>query len=688
MRFRSKGLIIILLLSIPISFLLSDEIFFNKRYADRIRSFLSSLKITDNATILTGTNKGLVLIDVKNGKYKKLWNEGTVYKILKTSYGYFFLSNRGIIFTDNLESNKFIKIIPSYKKLKIYDNDKAKIIYEPDDFIDIKVDLKNDSNLIVITKSRAYLSFDRGKSWSFLANPAGIDGIKSCSLYTNKDSYVVIGHSIKGVFVKNLSKKSNWQKIKIPSFDPILSEISDILINEESNKLKLYISTNFLAKLFKIDIDDFNIEKEVVLNDDFDIAEALFSDDSNIYFTGRSGLFSYSISNFSKKRTNLFLLLENFRDILNENLEFDSLVIESSDKIFLNLSNLWIVDNNKVLTNSSKKRTGVYITTDMLLSKDGLNKVIKFLSDYKFNTVVFDMKDDWGNLRFYPNNDYLRSFNSYKRVIDVDYVISEFKKRDIYLVARLVLFKDRNLFYYNNSELALFDKKSDKPWRPYVLLPDGSKIFKEEYWVDPYSEKVWEYNVLIAKELESRGFDEIQFDYIRFPTDGDNIDDYYSRYNSDNLEKRAIIESFFIYVRKNIKSYISIDIYGANGWYRSSCQTGQDIEMLKKYVDIICPMFYPSHFDDKFLFYPPFEDRPYRIYYYGNLRSFYIAKKNVIIRPWLQAFKLKVDYDKQFFSKRYIKKQIEGCDESVGFGYTFWNPSGKYSYLDFLIREN
>ena len=204
-------------------------------------------------------------------------------------------------------------------------------------------------------------------------------------------------------------------------------------------------------------------------------------------------------------------------------------------------------------------------------------------------------------------------------------------------------------------------------------------VYFDEYWVDPYCEKVWEYNVQVAKELIERGFDEIQFDYIRFPTDGTNLGKAKYRYQEKGMDMESALISFLSYARENIKAPIGIDIYGSNGWYRSGSRTGQDVELLSDYVDVICPMFYPNHFEQNFLAYQPEIERPYRIYYYGTYRNAQIARDKVLIRPWAQAFYLNVSYDRKYYNKDYVRRQIFGVRDSMNNGYMYWNNSGRYS---------
>lgn len=177
------------------------------------------------------------------------------------------------------------------------------------------------------------------------------------------------------------------------------------------------------------------------------------------------------------------------------------------------------------------KKSQFYASVYQLRNSAGIEKYKKIISDNKLNSVVIDMKDDYGLLRFEPNSQLLKQkgkVTQYK--INLEQVVSEFKKDGVYLIARIVVFKDRNLASYDKGKYAVWNSSTNSPWigirgKEDVTDENGNlsgtkTVYYDENWVDPYSEEVWEYNVEIAKELVSRGFDEIQFDYIRFPTDG------------------------------------------------------------------------------------------------------------------------------------------------------------------------
>ncbi|GHV75021.1 hypothetical protein AGMMS49940_23230 [Spirochaetia bacterium] len=206
--------------------------------------------------------------------------------------------------------------------------------------------------------------------------------------------------------------------------------------------------------------------------------------------------------------------------------------------------------------------------------------------------------------------------------------------------------------------------------------------------MDPYSEVVWEYTAAIAEELHRRGFDEIQFDYIRFPTDGVNLGDAQYRWRENGMDMESAILSFMRHIRSRVDAPISIDIYGANGWYRTGARTGQEVELLAPYVDVICPMYYPSHFEQDFLAQNPAELRPYRIYYQGTQRTERIGRGQIIVRPYVQAFFLNVSYDRKYYNPDYVRRQIEGVRDAGGNGFIYWNNSGRYDDIPLQTALN
>ena len=322
-------------------------------------------------------------------------------------------------------------------------------------------------------------------------------------------------------------------------------------------------------------------------------------------------------------------------------------------------------------------KDGLYLQTGFVVNKAAREKYMALATSLGLNSIVVDIKDDSGKLRFSPLSPALAGMDNGGEVLDIEGFAEEAHRRGMYLIARIVVFKDEALYRRDGGALALRDAASGLPWRG--LKQDGQP--NQELWVDPYSPEVWRYNVEIAKEVTARGFDEVQFDYIRFPTDGTNLASARFPASVAGMSQEAALESFLRYARKNLAAPIGVDIYGYNGWYRTGAGTGQNLEMLAKYVDVVCPMFYPSHFEQGFQAQAPAELRPYRIYKLGTLRASAIARGKALIRPYVQAFYLDVSYDQAYYGKKYVLQEIRGVRDGIDQGMTFWNNAGRYDDL-------
>ncbi|MDR2516519.1 MAG: hypothetical protein LBC88_03955 [Spirochaetaceae bacterium] len=371
-------------------------------------------------------------------------------------------------------------------------------------------------------------------------------------------------------------------------------------------------------------------------------------------------------------------------------------------------------------------REGIYLPANHAMDERLLARHLATIESRNLNMIVIDMKDDYGRFRFSPENPRLLEKGRVFRPVDIGRFLADMKARGVYTVARIVVFKDPELARRENGRYAVWDRRLNRPWRGYFdvrvrkdreqqnsadleteILPDGGaeaeyeilRTFYDEQWVDPYSEEVWEYTALLAEELNRRGFDEIQFDYIRFPTDGQNLEDARYRWREAGMDMESAMLSFLRHIRSRLDCPLSADIYGANGWYRTGARTGQEVELMAPYIDVICPMYYPSHFEQNFLAQHPAEERPRRIYYQGTLRTARIGRGKVIVRPYVQAFYLNVSYDRQYYNTEYVLREVLGVRAAGGFparglppardllpaygGLTYWNNAGRYNDLPF-----
>lgn len=310
---------------------------------------------------------------------------------------------------------------------------------------------------------------------------------------------------------------------------------------------------------------------------------------------------------------------------------------------------------------------GLYFTGTSI----GGNKILGNLDRYKelgINTIVFDAKDIGGDLSYYSRVPEVRRLNTHeKRSIDnIEKFISTLKEKGFYTVARMAVFHD-HLLRKKDPSLAIRSRGGGL-WNPEA----------KEKWCDPTNKKVQDYNIAMALELADMGVDEIQFDYIRFPTRGNGSEAAF-KYDFGRMSREEAITHFLKRAHEAIaarKTRLSIDIFGVVAWGKGVDieSTGQRIELLARHCDIISPMLYPSHFNDDFDGYARPGDNPYYFIYSGCQKVLRLAGKKAIVRPWLQAFRWRVSN----YNSSYILTQIKATNESGAKGYLFWNASNDY----------
>lgn len=670
---------------------------------------IKRVQIDETKNTLLATENGLKKINA-NGKQTTLWKEGAVQQILPVENSFYFITSKGILYTSDLQNFELRNnglptyIIKKFKKGETSHETKAQ------DLKDLAFNPLNPLEMVTATKERVYLTRDGGLNWTNIGSASlrtnGIKAVAVASMKTGtpgqNETVVFMAHSILGFwFYKPDAAKPDWLDANrgLECSDPNNSsdEVSDILpvVAQDGDKnqwCEIFLAQTFMPRIYHFDLDAQRSACIYKGTEPCDTIDSLWQNGNTISFIAPGKIASFDMTtNFASD------LNSALQDYITEFTKSRELInaawipaenargLKIAGGILLN--ELWLLDSGKILSPYAAKIDGqksLYVPAYQAHLPGGFEKFKKLILDNKLNSLVIDMKDDYGLMRFDAQDPLLTQKGVVsKYALDLDKFVKTFKEENIYLIARIVVFKDRNLSNYNNGQYAVWDKKYNRQWQGISgteTLEDGTTQtrYYDEHWVDPFCPEVWEYNVAIAKELIARGFDEIQFDYIRFPTDGQNLYNASYRWQTQGMDKEGALRSFLSYARENIDAPIGIDIYGANGWYRSGTRTGQDVETLAQYVDVICPMFYPSHFEHKFMNYYPNEERPYRIYYYGTYRNTVIARDRVVVRPWVQAFFLNVPYDRQFYDKEYVLKEVFGVRDSVDRGYMFWNNVANY----------
>jgi len=313
-----------------------------------------------------------------------------------------------------------------------------------------------------------------------------------------------------------------------------------------------------------------------------------------------------------------------------------------------------------------------YLTYFGVGHKEIRGRVLDLAARTELNAVVIDVKGDRGWILYRTEVPEALAVGAQGpgTLKDFDGLMADLKARGIYTIARIVTFKD-NILASSRPDLAIIDTRTGKPWI------DNEKLA----WVDPFREEVWRYNVAIAREAAKRGFDEIQFDYVRFPTDGKLGAAKYASPNNKQTRLPAIA-GFLGLARRELGPlgvYVAADVFGYTAFNENDTDIGQRIEELAPHLDYFCPMVYPSGYHVGI---PGFRNpvqHPYEIVHESvRLIRQRSTHSKVRVRPWLQDFK---DYafDKRIFGVTEVRAQIKGADDAGAVGWMLWNPRNDYT---------
>ncbi|WP_304543749.1 putative glycoside hydrolase [Sulfurimonas microaerophilic] len=326
--------------------------------------------------------------------------------------------------------------------------------------------------------------------------------------------------------------------------------------------------------------------------------------------------------------------------------------------------------NNSIVSLKSIRVKALYLTFwGASNNSPRFKKALELIEKTDVNAVVVDVKNEYGSTLFWTKFKQANSYGAHlKRTNrDIEKFMKLLKEKNIYTIARVVTFKDE-LQASNNYEYAIKKNDANKTiWRNH----------DEMAWVDPYDKRSHEYAIRMAEEAAKVGFDEINFDYVRFPAKAGLC---LSQKNTQENRIKAI-GNFLDLAQERLRKYgvfISVDIYGNVCWSKDDNGIGQTIDSLAKHADYIAPMLYPSGFASGSFGKKYPAKHPYIVIYRSIKHIEYkISPKRV--RPWLQYFK---DYthSKVYYQKEEIQAQIKAADETHTNGWMLWSPSSKYDF--------
>ncbi|MGP1429864.1 MAG: putative glycoside hydrolase [Fusobacterium sp.] len=327
--------------------------------------------------------------------------------------------------------------------------------------------------------------------------------------------------------------------------------------------------------------------------------------------------------------------------------------------------------------NKRVKVRGLYVSAHSVALKGRLDELIELAKKNNINAFVIDIKGDYGELTFPMSdeiNKYTKSANKNPIIKEIEPVIKKLKDNGIYTIARIVSFKDTIYAKENPDKI--------------IVYKDGGKAFTNSdglVWVSAYDKNLWEYNVTVAKEAAKVGFNEIQFDYVRFPaSNGGKLDKVLNYRNTDNMTKAEAIQKYLNYAKKELSPYnvyISADIYGQVGSSSDDMSLGQFWEAVSSEVDYVSPMMYPSHYGKGVYGLAVPDANPYKTIYHSTKDS--INRNNnisspAIIRPWIQAFTATWVKGHINYGPNEVKEQIKAMKDLGVDEYILWSATNRY----------
>ncbi len=323
----------------------------------------------------------------------------------------------------------------------------------------------------------------------------------------------------------------------------------------------------------------------------------------------------------------------------------------------------------------------IYITACVAGTPSWRERLKKMIIDTELNSVVVDIKDYSGTVSIVDSNLQANDVSGC-RVKDMRDFVADLHKNNIYTIGRITVFQDP---YYSklHPELAVRSKSSGGVWKDHKGLS----------FIDVGAKPYWDYIVSLSKISYALGFDELNFDYIRYPSDGNMQDTNYtwtaSTSSGQIMSKPEMLKSFFSYLHDNLKDTgmkMSADLFGMNTTANDDLGIGQVLENTLPYFDFVDPMVYPSHYPPTWNGFKNPAEHPYEVVKLAmqggvdkvNMASSTISK----LRPWLQDFNLGAPY-----GVAEVRAQIKATYDVGLNSWLMWDAGNKYTPGAFLPEE-
>lgn len=340
------------------------------------------------------------------------------------------------------------------------------------------------------------------------------------------------------------------------------------------------------------------------------------------------------------------------------------------------------------LPNPPEAIKALYVSAWVAGTPSRVNAIINLVKRTEINAVVIDVKDYSGYVSYLMDVPEVKEAEADRepRIARPNALLKALHDNGIYAIARITVFQD-SVLAKAHPEWALKNSATNKPWVDRKGLA----------WMDPAGRGTWDYHIAIAKDALARGFDEVNFDYIRFPSDGDLSTALYPFWDQ-HTSRASTIRKFFAYLREHLPgAKISADLFGLVTVNRDDLGIGQVLEDGYRYFDYVYPMVYPSHYASGFIGYKnpgqhPYEVIKYSLDYARERRSALVrgttstpgipSEQLGKLRPWIQDFDLGAVYTaamiQQEFQATYDSLRNVSSSDAYA-GWAVWDPANTYT---------
>lgn len=354
--------------------------------------------------------------------------------------------------------------------------------------------------------------------------------------------------------------------------------------------------------------------------------------------------------------------------------------LAESESLALAQAEVW---TKKKPAKEAVKVKGIYISSKMAGSAT-MQKIIDRIDATELNAVVIDILDDQGHIEYDMSGDLIGEIGSVEHTIpDIQGLMKTLKEHGIYTIARIVTFRDP---YLEKVKPEWLNHNADG-----TVFHDNSGMT----WIDPYNRDAWEYKIQVAEQCADAGFDEIQFDYVRFCTEKGMNSVVYPDAETKGMGKTDIITEFIRFASDRLAAkgvFMSADVFGTIiGSYVDTVSVGQDYPVMAGATDYMCPMIYPSHYGKGNFGLDVPDVHPYE----AILGACNASKKDLSleyqegvhqakVRPWLQGFTASYLSEYIHYGAEEVRQEIQAVYDAGYDEWLIWNASNDYPWDAFL----